>query len=92
MELAVKQLVTPRNDNCKAVIGPAEDGGYVLLGLRQVDPLLFSGIDWSSSQVFGQTLARFEHLGWQVAELPVLWDVDRPQDLSRLPATEIALF
>lgn len=66
-----------------AVIGPAEDGGYVLIGLSQVAPELFDGIDWGGPAVMQATRSRIERLGWRHFELPVLWDVDRPDDLSR---------
>lgn len=67
-----------------AVIGPAEDGGYVLIGLRRPAPELFSGIEWGGAEVLGQTRERMTllHLRW--LELPVRWDVDRPADLVRL--------
>lgn len=70
-------------------LGPAEDGGYVLIGLRRFDPLLFDAIAWGSSTVLEQTRERSRRLGWTCGELPLLWDVDRPEDLerlSRLPA------
>ena len=90
LEIAVEQLVTGEPES-KAVIGPAEDGGYVLIGLRQIDPLIFSNIDWGSAQVFEQTRQRLMQIGWNVIQLPTLWDLDRPEDLARLllPTKEI---
>ncbi|PKO86344.1 MAG: hypothetical protein CVU18_15430 [Betaproteobacteria bacterium HGW-Betaproteobacteria-12] len=70
-----------------AVVIPAEDGGYVLLGLRQPAPQLFAGVDWSTAQVMEQTRQRLQQLGWRWQELPQLWDVDRPADVDRLLAT-----
>jgi rSAM/selenodomain-associated transferase 1 len=67
-----------------AVIAPAEDGGYTLLGVRQADPHLFSQIEWGSDRVMAQTRERLQRLGWRWRELAELWDVDRPQDLPRL--------
>lgn len=67
-----------------AVIAPAEDGGYTLLGVRRAEPILFSQIDWGSDRVMLQTRERLQCLGWQWHELEALWDVDRPQDLPRL--------
>ena len=66
-----------------AVLGPAEDGGYVLIGLRRMADL-FTGVDWGSDQVLRQTRERLAAagLGWQ--ELATLWDVDRHADLARL--------
>ncbi|MBM4308432.1 MAG: glycosyltransferase [Deltaproteobacteria bacterium] len=67
-----------------AVIIPAEDGGYVLLGLRRYAEELFSGISWGTESVFKQTRMRLRGLGWQWHELPERWDVDRPEDLRRI--------
>jgi rSAM/selenodomain-associated transferase 1 len=73
------------------VIGPAEDGGYVLLGLRSVDVALFNDMPWGTEQVLSTTLQRLQQLDWCPALLPELWDVDRPEDLSRLAALNIRL-
>ncbi len=73
-------------DDHDAVFGPAEDGGYVLVGLaRAVDA--FSGIPWSSADTMAATRARLEaqHVRWH--ELPTLWDVDSPADLARWQAS-----
>ena len=67
------------------VIGPAEDGGYVLVGLSRCDPELFRGIPWGGSEALAETRRRIAGLSWHSSELPVLWDVDRPEDLERLP-------
>ncbi len=67
-----------------AVITPAEDGGYVLIGLRQYDPVLFEGIPWGTESVLKETRARLHQLGWDWKELPMRWDVDRPEDVERL--------
>ena len=66
-------------------LGPAEDGGYVLVGLTRCDPELFRGIEWGGRTVLAETRRRIGALNWRSFELPVLWDVDRPEDLSRLP-------
>lgn len=66
-----------------AVIGPAEDGGYVLLGVRVTDARLFEDIPWSSDQVLSRTRTRLQALGYDYTELDTLWDLDRPQDLLR---------
>jgi hypothetical protein len=71
-------------EDARAVIAPAEDGGYVLIGLRRREPRLFSGIDWGSASVMAQTRARLAELGWTWRELEPRWDVDRPEDLARL--------
>ncbi len=66
------------------VISPAEDGGYVLIGMRRCSARLFSGIPWGRGQVLQKTRTRLQMLNWQGRELPSRWDVDRPQDLKRL--------
>lgn len=73
------------------VIGPAEDGGYVLLGLRSIDVALFNDMPWGTEQVLSTTLQRLQQLDWRPVLLPELWDVDRPEDLSRLAALNIRL-
>lgn len=73
------------------VIGPAEDGGYVLLGLRNIDVALFNDMPWGTEQVLSMTLQRLQQLDWCPVLLPELWDVDRPEDLSRLAALNIRL-
>lgn len=72
-----------------AVLAPAEDGGYVLIGLARVHPSLFERIAWGGADVVAHTRARLGELGWGWLELGTLWDVDRPADLGRLVA-EIA--
>ena len=73
------------------VIGPAEDGGYVLLGLRCMTASLFSDMPWGTERVFDLTLQRLQQLDWCPALLTTLWDVDRPEDLSRLAALDILI-
>jgi uncharacterized protein len=71
-------------DGAAAVLVPAEDGGYVLLGLTRSDKRLFEGIAWGSDTVLADTRARLRALGWRSHELEPLWDVDRPEDYQRL--------
>lgn len=72
-------------DDVDAVIGPAVDGGYVLLGLRKFAIEIFSGISWGSDTVFIQTENVFNELSWSYTELGIMHDVDRPEDLQRYP-------
>lgn len=65
------------------VMGPAEDGGYVLLGLKRPAPLLFERMPWGTHEVGQLTRVRIQRLGWRHRELPTLWDLDRPEDLER---------
>jgi hypothetical protein len=67
-----------------AVIAPAEDGGYVLVGLSKPAPRLFEGIPWGDSAVMGRTRERVAECGIRCRELATLWDIDRPEDYARL--------
>jgi rSAM/selenodomain-associated transferase 1 len=69
-----------------AVVIPAHDGGYVLLGLARPCPAVFLDIEWGSARVLDQTLARLRECGRSCRVLPELWDVDREEDLVRLAA------
>lgn len=68
-----------------AVIGPAEDGGYYLLGLNAPAPWLFTDMDWGTETVFEETMRRFAAHGVTPAVLEPLADLDRPEDLARWP-------
>lgn len=70
-----------------AVMHPAEDGGYALLGLRRFDPLLFADIPWSTPAVAALTISRIEALGWSLHLAATLRDVDEPEDLEWLSAS-----
>lgn len=64
-----------------AIIGPAKDGGYYLLGLTQLHPDLFINKNWGSYTVLDDTLQDFQRLELQYGKLPVLSDVDEEADL-----------
>ena len=68
-------------DGDDAVIGPAEDGGYYLIGVRDSDAAVFSGVRWGSNHVLAATRQKFRELGWRWRELATRRDVDRPEDL-----------
>jgi uncharacterized protein len=68
-----------------AFLHPARDGGYVLLGLRRFDPSVFEDVNWSTSVVAAQTMARIAALGWSLGVGETLRDVDEPADLVRHP-------
>jgi rSAM/selenodomain-associated transferase 1 len=72
-----------------AVLAPAEDGGYVLIGLSRLNRELFEGIAWSTAAVMSQTRERLRAFDWRWLELEVLWDVDRPRDYTRLAETRL---
>ena len=69
-------------DHQEAVLGPACDGGYWLIGLRRPEPALMEGIAWGSEQVLEQTLAALARRGLEPALLPWRSDLDRGEDLG----------
>ena len=79
---AARQLA--RHD---AVLLPASDGGYVLLGLQAPCPDLFTDMAWSTPAVAQETLSRIARLGLSVWQGPTLHDIDEPSDLTYLPNT-----
>ena len=68
-----------------AVIGPAADGGYWLLGLSRPMLHLFTSMPWGTDTVAADTIARFGCDGISPVILPTLHDCDRPEDLARWP-------
>ena len=70
-----------------AVVQPAEDGGYVLVGLSRPVAGLFEGIDWGEGKVMRDTRTRLRAARATWRELPARWDVDRPADYQRLMVT-----
>lgn len=66
------------------VLIPAEDGGYVLIGMRVLVRQVFEGITWSTPLVMAQTRDQLRRAGASWLELPTLWDVDEPADWQRL--------
>jgi rSAM/selenodomain-associated transferase 1 len=71
------------NQGHDAIIAPADDGGYVMIGLNQVQPGLFSDMSWGHDQVMSATRRRSEDIGLKVYELDSQWDVDTYQDWQR---------
>ena len=66
------------------VIGPTEDGGYYLIGMRQLHRAVLTDIPWSTPQVLSVTRERIEAAKLDLLELPPWYDVDTPADLDRL--------
>jgi rSAM/selenodomain-associated transferase 1 len=66
------------------VVGPCEDGGYYLVGVRAPQPALFENMPWSTDRVLALTVARARERGLRVHRLPPWFDVDTPEDLGRL--------
>ena len=75
---------TLRQNLADVILGPADDGGYYLLGLRKPYEGLFQGIQWSTSTVLATTIAVAHRLGLRVHLLPQLRDVDTREDLRAL--------
>jgi uncharacterized protein len=75
---------------CDAVLAPAEDGGYALIGARRVSPRLFFGIDWGTPGVYAATVERLHLLQYRWRALRTVWDVDRPEDLERLRSLRLS--
>jgi rSAM/selenodomain-associated transferase 1 len=75
---------------CDAVLAPAEDGGYALIGLKRISPLLFEAVAWGGRDVCSETVRRLDRLGYRWRALRTLWDVDRPEDLERLRSLRFA--
>jgi rSAM/selenodomain-associated transferase 1 len=65
-----------------AVLGPADDGGYYLIGLNHASLALFTDIAWGTSTVLKQTRQKLQALNWKWKELESLRDIDRPADLN----------
>ena len=72
-------------EGADAVLAPALDGGYVLIGLRRFEGSLFEDVAWGTGGVLEATRRRLAGLGWKWRETEPLPDVDRPGDLARLP-------
>ena len=68
-----------------AVMHPAADGGYVLLGMRRFHPRIFEDIAWSTDSVAATTLGCLDELGWSVHLADCLHDIDDTEDLAHLP-------
>lgn len=67
-----------------AVVVPAEDGGYVAIGVRSTAESLFTGLDWGGADVLARSRERLRAMDWRWSELAALWDVDRPEDVERV--------
>lgn len=81
LSAAIAELSRPGE---RVVLGPADDGGYYLIGMRRAHRRLFEEIDWSTAEVAAQTIARAREINLDVALLPAWYDVDDAQTLRRL--------
>ena len=78
-------------DSADVVLGPARDGGYYLMALREPRPGLFAGIPWSTESVLAETLARCTALGLSVTLLEVESDIDTAEDLTAEVASQLGV-
>jgi uncharacterized protein len=79
LEEALNQL--KQGKSC--VIAPAEDGGYVLIGLKRPQAVLFDNMPWGTDEVLELTRARLQSFNLDFHELNTQWDLDTPDDLKR---------
>ena len=77
----IQQAAAYLENNMDVVLGPAEDGGYYLIGLRKNNFQLFNNIKWGTASVAKETCARIDSLNWKSGFLPKRKDLDRTLDL-----------
>jgi uncharacterized protein len=76
------ELLSANED--RVVLGPSDDGGYYLIGVKKPHRQLFEQIDWSTERVLNQTMQRATEIGTEVRVLPTGYDVDDDASLRRL--------
>lgn len=86
--VAASEALGPPGD--RLVLGPTEDGGYYLIGLKSPHQILFDSIAWSTSEVLARTIERAKQISLEVVMLPRWYDVDDAATLDRL-CTELFL-
>ncbi len=90
LDAALLRQAAAALDSHDAVFVPALDGGYVLVGLKQPQPLLFEGMTWSTARVMQDTRERARDAGLSWTETAPVADIDVPADLQHLPASWMA--
>ena len=83
-EAHLRSAASALREGNDVVLIPAENGGYVLVGMRKAQPTLFSDIAWVKSTVLADMRARIVEQRLMLVERPPLWDVDTEIDLARL--------
>ncbi|MEO1889883.1 MAG: TIGR04282 family arsenosugar biosynthesis glycosyltransferase [Cycloclasticus sp.] len=78
----IEQAFEALNKN-DIVFGPVEDGGYILVGTREINQNMFSDVEWSVAGTLNQNIKAIEHCNLSYGLLPELWDLDRVDDLKR---------
>ncbi|MEG9438817.1 TIGR04282 family arsenosugar biosynthesis glycosyltransferase [Edaphobacter sp. HDX4] len=81
--MAVDALHRPGN---RIVLGPSQDGGYYLIGMKQAHKEVFDNITWSTASVFDETVAAIREIGVELVTLPLWYDVDDAATLAILKA------
>ncbi|MBV1913994.1 MAG: TIGR04282 family arsenosugar biosynthesis glycosyltransferase [Pseudomonadales bacterium] len=79
------RLAAQKLSQADVCLGPVSDGGYALLGMNQFDASVFTDIPWSTDQVARLTRGKVAALNWTLQELPIMNDIDEPDDLQWLP-------
>lgn len=79
----LEQALTALHQGSEVVLAPAEDGGYVLIGLNRPHPELFDAMPWGTERVLDQTRKRIQRYKLRHYELNEQWDLDTPVDLER---------
>lgn len=79
----IEQALIALSQEHEVVLAPAEDGGYVLIGLNQPRPELFTDMPWGTAQIFAKTRNCIEQYKLEYYQLSEQWDVDTPEDLER---------
>jgi len=82
-EQDLEEALTALNQKDCCVLAPAEDGGYVLIGLNQPHPELFDNMPWGTERVLEQTRTRIRQYNLRLHVLKQQWDLDTPADLAR---------
>lgn len=85
-EIYARAVAALARSGDRVILGPSDDGGYYLIGLKQNHRELFDGIDWSTERVLNQTIERAKQFGIKVELLPNGYDVDDRASLNRLCA------
>ena len=76
-------------DQHDMVLGPAKDGGYVLIGATKIEPSLFNNIKWGTNTVLQQSLNNNEAAAYKTHLLSTLWDIDTPEDYIKYQSLPI---
>jgi len=85
-EQDLEEALTVLNQRRCCVLAPAEDGGYVLIGLNQPHPELFDNMPWGTGLVLEHTRTRIQQNNLDYHALNQQWDVDTPKDLAKYRA------